>query len=307
LWPQLSPASPPIRLYGQAAIVAQGGTYLNYGSTQSYVTKLLYAASAGETPAVLAETPITDAGLQNESERGPDFDGTWLVWQRADYYGDATGGSVMAMTLAERVPQTLSTGLASVGAPAISGGRVVFAASPAGQSDSDIELFDLATSTRSVLTFAGVQESAPDISGDWVVYERREVVAGDAQVRAVHLPDGVLDAPSDGLDGSHTAPAIDGTHVVWTRLPPGATPAAEVWWYDLATRERHQLGSGQNPRIDGTLICWDGSDGVWLADSASGRSARVATEGTNCDLSGRRVAWIGHQGLTYRDLAKSEP
>lgn len=311
LWPQLQQSFAPIRLFGDGVVIAQSGSAFGYTSANAYVMRLQYAASVGAAPDTLAQTPITDAGLQNESDRDPDFDGKWVTWLRGDYYGDPTNTNVVAMTLADRQQQILSMGLAAAGPPAVSGGRVVFAAIPSNQADSDIELFDLTTAQRTTLTFPGVFESAPDISGDWVVYERRDAANGDAQVRAIHIPDGVLDAPSEGLDGANTGPAIDGTHVVWTRTVSAATSTApavsEVWWYDLATREQRKLGAGQNPRVDGTLTCWAGSDGVWLADASTGRSARVVTSGGNCDVAGRRLAWIGHQGLTYRDLSKSEP
>jgi hypothetical protein len=307
LWPRMSDAVAPIRLYQGAVIAVEVGPYGAYTSPDSYRYRLSYVPSPGADPQTLAETALTDGGIANESQRDPDFDGTWLVWRRAAYWDYNSANAILAMRLGDRQLQTVVPNAPSLSGLAVSGGRVVFADVPQGRDDGDIELYDLATGQQRTLTFPGVPESAPDISGDWVVYERRQAANADSDVRALHISDGALDGPSEGLDGSHVGPAIDGPHVVWTRQLAGPPATAEVWWYDLDTRERRKLGDGQNPRVDGTLTCWDGPDGVWVADSSNGRSGRVATAGARCDISGRRVAWLGHQGLTYRDLAENEP
>jgi hypothetical protein len=309
LW--LSGVAPPLRLRGGAAVALQSpGWSTPYGSAAIYEDRVVYAPAPNAAPEVLAATDLTDAGLANASDHDPDFDGSQIVWRHSHtYFDDQNDNStLMAMTLAERKPRELFTGV-GLGAPSLSEGRVALAATLAAPgtapTTSHLLLIDLATGDKTDLTLAGVVESAPALDGDWLAYERRDALDGDAQVRALHLPDHVLAAPSDGLDGSCMTPALDGTQVVFMRLPPQAP--SEIWWYDLATGARKKLGTGVRPRIASGLVCWDGSDGVQVADPARGRSLRVATAGAFCALDGRRVAWLGHQGLTYRDLGEDEP
>jgi len=193
----------------------------------------------------------------------------------------------------------------------------------------DVWIWDLATNTTRNVTLAGANETTPDLSGEWLVYERAPPrdSSTPTQVVAQNLRTGERVVVSDGTPGWHRAPAIDGTRIVWNSGDGVNTQPSDgqIFLYDLATRTRRTLtrrGSRFRPRISGTLVCWAASPteppyssmgDVTVFDLVTERSVVITTRGQLCDISGRRVAvlewfdWNGRTRAYYRDLLPGEP
>ncbi len=234
-------------------------------------------------------------------EVGGSIDGGWVAWTRE---GD---GVVVVHELASG-DEFESGGLAFASSPVVEGDRVVF---HVGAPRSHAELWQwTAAGGFEQLTEFGLRVAEPDLSGDWVVYERS--TAEDSifgrHVDALHLETGEVVRLSEGLDeGWHLAPAIDGELVVWQQSTGSTAPSREgiVWSYDLGTGERRALSeeSGLDPRVSNGRVCWTSEvtfmveEGyyaekvVMLLDVGARVPTRVA-RGYRCDLNGPHLVYL---------------
>lgn len=217
-----------------------------------------------------------------------------------------------------------------VASPAVDSERVVYELHSETTVDAvDVWLWAMATTTSTRVTGPEGDETSPELSGDWLVFERvppRDFSA-PSQIVARNLRTREEVIPSQGLTGWNRAPAIDGARIVW-HLADGLNYGqgqGQVYLYDLETRQRRALGehgSRYRPRIDGSLVCWSASPteppyssmgDVTVFDLATGRSTLITGRGQLCDVSRRRVAlleyfdWSGGSRAYYRDLVAGEP
>ena len=196
--------------------------------------------------------------------------------------------------------------------PAIDDDRVVFSVEDRVTHEADIWQWT-ATGGFVMLTSADGRETAPDLSGDWLVYEKSPVTDGifGRHIEAANLATGEHIVLSDGLtEGWHLAPAIAGQHVVWQNSTGSSSPSwtATVWAYDLATGRRRQISgedSAFDPRVSDGRVCFTtrltlpAGEGDWVEDAIllfdlnTDREARVADRGRSCDLEGRHLVYSG--------------
>lgn len=108
----------------------------------------------------------------------------------------------------------------------ISGDRVAMQFTPAGQSDSDIMIWDLSKGTFEVLQNDGDHQHNPAIDGDrvyWVGYE------GDGIIGGINLASGTTmraDASSVEVPTFGSAPAVSGETVAWADARNGRI---DIW------------------------------------------------------------------------------
>jgi hypothetical protein len=264
-----------------------------YGSAAVYQDRVLYAPSPGAMTEVLAATELTDAGLANTSDHDPDFDGSQIVWRHShSYFDDQNGTStLMAITLAERQPREIFTG-AGLGPPSLSQGRVALAATLATPGSvpttSHLLLIDVGTGDKTDLTLAGVVESAPALDGDWLAYERRDALGGDAQVRALHLP--ALPEGGAYLE-LHVYNSAGSAQKLVAAVPAPLLPSGnlDILWRRIAsptltvgaiTRLDFTLRSSANQPLPVTVTASSTSNGVSVHLVDSGAATALAPGGT---------------------------
>ncbi len=282
---------------------------------------------AGDVFAIQTETG-DEIQLNDPEERArfASIDGRLVSW-------NATGSSVSNVRAYD-----LETGdrfeppepLAQVGNSSVHEGVVVFSAEVAGRGDADVFLWEPRSGRVDQVGDPDQSEMNADLFGDWLVLEvapPSDTIFG-RQVEAWNLATAERIRLSDGLpDGWHVGPTIHGTRVVWHREHGSSAPSrtADLYLFDLETGERRVLEEGGGAlfgRIEGDLVCWsgtgqlNGSGGSWteggtrLLNLATGRRQVMNAAGHDCDISGRRVAWLLRRRSLdpyYYDLLEGEP
>ncbi len=177
------------------------------------------------------QTPLGAAAVQVTNLAGSQFvgnlavSGKWIVWFDSHtgtnniYYYDTSAVPVPGGT-------PIAPGASNQLSPRIFGNDVVFSDNAGG--DSEIYLYTLPGGPLQQITDnTGIEDYAPDISGNYVVFLRNGQVC---------LYDRTTLQTTQLTNGPETfmAPRIDGNHVVWLNVPPETDPATPSTAY-LAT------------------------------------------------------------------------
>ncbi len=261
----------------------------------------------------------TDGPGDPSQELDPDIDGELVVWtsRRVDPLSDV--GTLVGYDARTKTSFLISS-LATTH-PAVSKARVAFETKGTSEYEDDIMLWERATGSTRTLTDKTTDDRAPDLDGEWVVFTQGSGVSPyfNRQVVAYNLTTDERLVLSDGLGGWNTQPAISGTRAVWRHEEGNQAPSyyGEIWLYDLTTHTRTKLSlekKDEYPRISGSLVCWSTISGepggITLLDVSSGRRKTLSSEGSICDIDGRRVVWSEYHGsndVYVRELLENEP
>jgi len=288
------------------------------GAQRTRADVLLVQISTGVTRELVAERVARSGEARPVLTHGASIDGTRVAWIEDDSVNRPA--RVVAFDRATGAYRTRATSAPVEATTAIDGERVVYTG--IGSGGSAVRLWDLATDVDGAVGSAGPADARPDVSGPWVVFERT-VRTGGSQVVARRLDTGEERELSEGIPGAHFAPSVDGSVVVWHREEGNRARDSQVIAYDLATRAHRVISTA--PRafsagVRGSTVCWShrgdpersdqryGYD-LTVMDLATGRSAVLGPRGNDCDVSARRVSWLGfHSAEAYwRDLLDGEP
>ncbi len=281
---------------------------------------LLVQVSTGAVRELVAERLARTGAPRPAGAHGASIDGTRVAWVEDDVYNQPT--RLVAFDRATGTYALRPAGLLLGANTALDGGRVAFA-TWARDGGGPMRLWDLASDTVTAVTATGATEAAPDLSGRWMVFERTTRPGEGSQIVARDLTTGEERVVSQGLAGAHRAPAVDGDTVVWHREEGNRPMDSEVYAYDLTTRARRQLSTAARAvtaRVSGGVVCWSHrpdparSDtrytfDLTAMDLGTGRARVLGSRGGDCDVTGRRLSWMGlSSGDAYwRDLLAGEP
>ncbi|MGE0784066.1 MAG: hypothetical protein AB7S26_00160 [Sandaracinaceae bacterium] len=257
--------------------------------------------------------PIDGPGDPSPERRGV-IGGRYVAWIRRGMDVSNPVGELQAYDIDTRTQLMVPQRGAAGEIPAIDGDRIVWQSRLDPRGDADVVAYDVTTLALEVLAGSPDSEMSPDLSGRWLVYE---IAPPDQElarrIEALDLESGERVDVSGDLEGFHSAPAIDGTRIVWERdVNIAHEPRRwDVFVYDLATRERRMISTGapaMRPRISGDLVCWSTTSqlnpaggqwetgGVTVHDLATGRQAELTSQAHLCDIDGRTVAWLERRG-----------
>jgi beta propeller repeat protein len=240
-------------------------------------------AILASTSAPADASRFTDAvNLTGDSEASsPAISGTKVVYSTHGSYGHT---SLVCYDLATSNAISLASSDNGGGwTPAIDGNRVVYEDYRNG--NSDIYLYDLATSTEKRLTTNAAVQSSPDISGTNVVYTDRRNGTYDIYLYSLATS---TERRLTTSPRNQTRPAISGTKVVYTddRNEYGGD---DVYLYDLATSTEKRLTRNRadqfDPDISGTDVVYtdsrNGNYDIYLFSLAKWTERRLTANGAN--------------------------
>jgi beta propeller repeat protein len=157
-----------------------------------------------------ASTQITD--LPNEQlALHPDVSGNYIVWYWQDVSGAPSTTKMYYYNVASPVSggTMFASGPSDQSDPRISGNKVVYMDDIDG-TDLELFLITLPGGTPQRITDNLANDISPDISGNYVVWERND------QIFMYDIATGQTSQLSDsGIGGFNENPKIDGNHVVW--------------------------------------------------------------------------------------------
>ena len=251
---------------------------------------------------------------------GVSIHGDRAVWSGARFTGDTS-------LVYDVYLHDLSTGTGSfVSAlddshqmnPAIYGDRIIW------QSESDLHIYDIATTTVAAITEQRIDRRRPDIWGNrvaWIDYRN-----GNSEIYMVDIAEPGYGATRLSFDASSQLyPDISGERVTWMDSRHGDW---EAYLYDLSTKTETRLtnhpGVQASPKVSGGRITWEDDRHAWEAgtynvdvyvyDIATATETRVTIDDGVIqrlpDIYGDTLAWSerasdGTMGVYMYDIPTS--
>lgn len=186
---------------------------------------------------------------------------------------------------------------------AVSGTKIVYEDRRKGGNDRDIFVYDLSTGQETAVATGAGNQTAPDIDGNWVVWDSGS--GSSDTIYAVHLelPQEVIAVSADDGSVVQDRPAISGTTVVWNQGYIGQPEAVGIWMRVLS----NSAGPRRVSSMEGSSCDIDEDIAVWASSTRGGAKAKVilynlssdtmkeATKGTGSvyhpAISGERIVW----------------
>jgi|GEM_PF-6252945 len=254
----------------------------------------------------------------------PDISGNTIVWAELGYYGYATYDELI-VSPTNPVPSSSPSGLPLVGdkheggearsivylknhiSPRISGDLIVYSHEIT-PGNNDVDVYNLANDTETVIANTTADEIYPDISGNRIVWQQKDS-NGIYQIWT-GLTDGTgkRQLTSDNKNKSHLR--IDGSLIVYNyEITPGNN---DVDVYNLANNTETVIANttdeianttddyiDPDPDISGNRIVWQQKDSngisqIWTALSSGTDKRQITSGGSNSEfpsVSNNTVVW----------------
>ena len=181
--------------------------------------------------------------------------------------------------------------------PRLSGNTVVWAEGQG--NNTNIHIYDLVAQRVIAVHDHPAQQSAPDVSGDYVVWLDQRHTADNSLTRDIYGLNLVTGREFRVTPNSErvTAPAISGNVVVWSYF---ANRASNVVGYNIAEQRVFTIAGGlyTTPSIDGDLLAWSAGgefdEDIFAYDMRTAQRfvvSRAVGAQTAPKVSGRTIVW----------------
>lgn len=168
------------------------------------------------------------------TDQNPRIDGDIVVFER----GVSGSLNVFAYDLSSGIEIPVATTTANELNPVVSGRRVVYERRSVASDPGEIVVFDLDTSTETILGDSALDDRRPDIDGDLVVWDFL-TAAGDMDIAIHHLSTGITEVLA--MAGNQRAAHVSGRVVVFDDDSSG-TP--DVWMYHVDSAQLIRIAEG---------------------------------------------------------------
>lgn len=239
--------------------------YTSVTVNEFLATNVVSSSSADQINPSLSESKVAWQDFRNTNQ-----DGTSNQWD------------IYVRDLVTAVEQNLTTGnQADQTNPFVNGSYVIWQDRSSG--NWDIVLYDLTTSTSTIIASTLADETNPVVNGTWVAYQK-----GPVGARNIFLYNIATKATTQVTTTlrDHMYPVLSNTHLVWEDYRNGL---GDIYAYDLATGVETQITTNisnqTRPTVTNITIAWvdqrDGNREIYRYTISSGTTTRLTYSSTD--------------------------